>query len=73
MTAEEYLSKNHPFGCADYELKEALINFAKIHVELALKKASEEVELDGFAQQFLDNDRIDKDTILDAYPLENIK
>ncbi len=70
MEAEEYLSKNYPFGCADYELKEALIDFAKIHVELALKKASEEASLTSDSDMW---SNVDKNSIINAYPLENIK
>jgi hypothetical protein len=53
-----------------------LRQFAKLHVEAALKSASEKVELTDFAQEFLQegaDDAIDKDSILNAYPLDNIK
>ena len=61
--------------------KQAMIEFAKLHVEEALKKASEkantivhkhihdEDEVDGYILI----DIIDKNSILNAYPLENIK
>lgn len=54
----------------------AMIEFAKLHVEAALKEASEKVSLTDFAWEFLQEgayDAIDKDTILNAYPLNNIK
>ena len=62
----------------------AMIEFAKLHVEAALKAASEKVRLTDFAYEFLQEgayedadgnkvDAIDKDTILNAYPLDNIK
>jgi hypothetical protein len=44
--------------------------FAKLHVEEALKAAAENadlIDIDRFAF------KIDKDTILNAYPLKNIK
>jgi hypothetical protein len=48
----------------------------KLHVEAALKAASEKVSLTDFAYEFLQEgayDAIDKETILNAYPLDNIK
>ena len=53
----------------------AMVEFAKLHVEAALK-ASEKASLTDFAYEFLQEgayDAIDKDTILNAYPLDNIK
>jgi hypothetical protein len=50
--------------------------FAKLHVEAALKEASEKASLTDFAYEFLQEgapDAIDKDTILNSYSLENIK
>jgi hypothetical protein len=55
---------------------ENLIEFAKLHVEAALKEASEKVSLTDFAYEFLQEgayDAIDKDTILNSYSLDNIK
>lgn len=52
------------------------IEFAKFHVEAALKEASEKASLTDFAHEFLQegaDDAIDKESILNAYPLENIK
>jgi hypothetical protein len=52
-----------------------LSQFAKLHVEAALKAASEKAELTDFAQEFLQEgayDAIDKESILNAYPLDNI-
>ena len=49
-----------------------MIQFAKLHVEAALKEASENAEQKWI--KFTENDyEIDKDSILNAYPLENIK
>ena len=52
--------------------KQAMIEFAKLHVTEALKEASENVEhlWDDNENELFD---IDKDSILNAYPLENIK
>ena len=51
-----------------YSLDEKLITFAKMHVEEALKEASEQVYVSDTV--FCG---IDRDSILNAYPLENIK
>ena len=52
--------------------------FAKLHVEAALKAASEKVELSDLLHEFIEDSWeggpfIDKDTILNAYPTDNIK
>lgn len=63
-------------GVDENKLYKIMIEFAKLHVEAALKAASEKVELTDFAYEFLQegaDDAIDKQTILNAYPLDNIK
>ena len=50
---------------------EMMIAFAKYHVELALKEASENAETSII--KYTDDYEIDKDSILNAYPLSNIK
>ncbi len=58
------------------DFKEVMIEFVKLHVVAALKSASEKVKLTDFAYEFLQEgayDAIDKDSILTAYPLDNIK
>jgi hypothetical protein len=60
----------------DDTIYEAMVEFAKLHVEAALKEASEKASLTDFAYEFLQEgapDAIDKDTILNSYSLENIK
>jgi hypothetical protein len=55
--------------------QEALINFAKLHVEAALKAASEKAELDygnGSCRECGSN-KIDEYSILTAYLLSNIQ
>ena len=62
--SEFYKYTNHIDGIDNY-----MIEFAKLHVTEALRKASEYAEI-------TDNGRfpfIDKNSILEAYPLENIK
>lgn len=51
---------------------EMMIEFAKMHVTEALKQASEKVEVNSVSFTHNDYD-IDKESILSAYPLENIK
>ena len=47
-----------------------MIEFAKLHVEAALKEASEKAEWKGYTLAAVE---ICDYSILDAYPLENIK
>ena len=51
------------------------IEFAKLHVEAALLEASEKatVNINGFIQEYDENCCVDKDSILNTYPLKNIK
>lgn len=52
------------------EQKEAMIEFAKPHVTEALKRASEKAEV---VDQAYHDVEIDTDSIINAYPLSNIK
>ncbi len=82
MTAKECLEKTwikvhkeYPDSLWNLSAKTAMIEFAKLHVEAALKAASEKAEIkyiepDGCATG--DYYDIDKDSILNSYPLENI-
>lgn len=90
-TAEEFALETMQ-GTDLQEIERALINFAKLHVEAALKAASEKAQMVGETQH--DNNApdvhsdfvyvvnsngadygytVDKDSILEAYPLTNIK
>jgi len=73
-------------GVAQYtkeDVEKSMIEFAKMHVTAALKEASKKVEhtIDTDWVDFHDfskghngiNVIIDKDSILNSYPLENIK
>jgi len=51
------------------DIKKAMIEFAKFHVENALNQASRSATLTGDGCY----EWVDKDSILNAYPLENIK
>lgn len=89
LTAEEYIKK-HPYidsflsSAQGYEvLQTFMINFAKLHVEVALEKAYHNAELkektkgDMLICYTFDEMEgayvLDKDSILNAYPLTNIK
>jgi hypothetical protein len=79
-TAEEFLQdhlqishfyddKTDRMVCFSDDVQKAMIEFAKLHVEAALKIANEE------ALRFVDEDEEEdyKPQIIDGYPLDNIK
>ena len=71
-TAEEFLTISDEFEVLETKEQEevvtkAMIEFAKLHVEAALKQA----EIEG--QTNWGNSQKMKDAILNAYPLTNIK
>ena len=77
-TAEEVCNKQF-FGFKGelwVGVHKAMIEFAKLHVEAALKEAGENAFITNH-KPTLEDDRvykkIDKDSILNAYPLDNIK
>ena len=86
-TAEKFLiKKNYPLynnfgGLGMYYVKEAMIEFAKMHVQKALKQASEKADADftylgddlkEIGAEYIEVYTI-KDSILNAYPLDLIK
>lgn len=52
------------------DIYEVMKDFAKLHVEAALKAASEKAEITYLNKYNLE---IDKESILNSYPLDNIK
>jgi len=83
MTAEEFLDNKYsnkndrpPYG--HVETEEFLIEFAKYHVQQALKEAAEKAKMRE-EYYFNDEDKvetapfIDENSILNAYNLDNIK
>ena len=80
-TAEEFAERNQYdleshdeggyLGIDTKIFAEKLIEFAKLHVEAALKAASEDAHTKDVP--YTDDVEVDKDSILSAYPLENIK
>ena len=77
ITAQEFLKENRVFINMDISvvddqsfIRQCMIEFAKYHVQEALRQAVTEVE-------FVDNDpdthMINGNSILNAYPLTNVK
>ena len=56
------------YGC----INTAMIEFAKLHVEAALKEAEKET-VKHISKTILELNMYNKNSILNAYPLENIK
>ena len=65
-TAEEFLVRMKKM---QMPISEIMKGFAKRHVEAALQKAYENADLEYYGDEVCYN----KDSILNAYPLENIK
>lgn len=83
LTAEEFVKefrKTNPIADAEsieHWMAQHCIEFAKLHVEAALKSASKQAktkeDIAIFAEGSYKIQVVDKDSILNAYPLENIK
>lgn len=77
-TAEEFFTSvvgENPDEFNGY-IKECMIRFAQIHVEAALKEVSKKAvltdEVCDVLQEHWFDEYIDKDSILNAYPLDKI-
>jgi hypothetical protein len=77
-TAEEIMQKNldphdclRPSKCYGMTL-DAMIEFAKLHVEEALKEALESIPCLGSSTDIATYEEVEE-AVLNAYPLENIK
>ena len=71
QTAVEFLNRDESGVFNEVDIVQAMIEFAKLHVEAALKAASANAQTEcdeGGELGF-----VNKETILDAYPLTNIK
>jgi len=71
QNAEEFLKRDESGVFNEADIVQAMIEFAKLHVELALKAASEDAQTEcdeGGELGF-----VNKETILNAYPLTYIK
>ena len=62
-----------PHGNIAEIVNKAMIEFAKLHVEAALKEASDNVDYETDGQEHITDVWIDKDSILNSYSLDNIK
>jgi hypothetical protein len=72
-TAKEFLERDESGVYSEVDIAYAMIEFAKLHVNAALKVASENVKWkEQITMQGLQI-TIRKASILHAYPLENIK
>lgn len=79
-TTEEMMKRGtgNFLHCTDYEdAIEAMKKFAKLHVEAALKEAAEKAkikyEYSGNTGSEYCDEYVDQNSILNAYPLTNIK
>ena len=73
-TAKEFLKNFHRQEEHNLEqgVQEAMIEFSKLHVEAALKAAVRNAEITTIGR-YTKTQLIDEDSILDSYPLTNIK
>lgn len=58
---------------AQENIKRAMIEFTKLHVEAALEKYTQEIEIKRVLCHYPPINFINKDDLKKAYPLENIK
>ena len=71
LTGKETYDSEYP-TVSKYDALEAMIEFAKLHVEAALKEAEKET-VKHISKTILELNMYNKNSILNAYPLENIK
>ena len=71
-TAEEFILDNYEVNYANPEILKVMIEFAKLHVEAALKEAEKET-IKYISKTIIELNMYNKNSILNAYPLENIK
>ena len=70
ITAEEFYKQTTGCVINHIDIKNAMIEFAKLHVTEALKEASEKAEIEDLSY---DDRIVNVKSILNAYSLENIK
>lgn len=63
-----YDDKTDKMVCLSEQVEKAMVEFARFHVTEALKEVSEIKESEEYGKFY-----VDKDSILNAYPLNNIK
>jgi len=73
-TATDILQKHVPNRYPkENPWKQAMIEFAKLHVEAALKEVVENVEINDYDEHGQYSPDVDRDSILNSYPLDKIK
>jgi len=72
LTGKETYDSEYP-TVSKHDALEAMIEFAKLHVEEALKQASENALLGNTEKGVYSVLAVSKDSILKSYPLENIR
>lgn len=73
-TAEEFAKSIWEEAVIDWVTKKRMIEFAKYHVEQALKAAADKAEINYLGGNSDINDfSIDRNSILNSYNLDNIK
>ena len=73
---EEFKATRLLLTMTSKDIQEYAIEFAKLHAEAQRDDILKKVSLTDFAQEFLQegaSDAIDEESIINAYPLENIK
>jgi hypothetical protein len=72
-TANELFEQYHGFEAdsSSRDIISLMVEFAKLHVEAALKEASEKATV--YADEGGYSEFVDEQSILNAYPLDNIK
>jgi hypothetical protein len=76
-TAKEFLNRDESGVFNEIDITQAMIGFAKLHVEAALKEASKKARTENIwegntGSEYCDT-VVDRKSILSSYPLENIK
>jgi hypothetical protein len=77
-TAGEFLNhQEETVSYFEFDIRDVMIKFAKLHVEAALKEASEKAKTSEFWEGNTGSEYcetiVDKESILNSYPLNNIK
>jgi hypothetical protein len=70
-TAEEFLNRDESGIFNEVDITHAMIEFTKLHVEAALKAAANNIEVNCDSSDTFQS--VNEQSILNAYPLINIK
>ena len=71
LIEKEYPLYNESGGLGMYYVKEAMIEFAKMHVQEVLKQALESIPCLGSSTDIASYEEVEE-AVLNSYPLENI-